>query len=170
MQESFKEIYRQALCDLAGYRGVVSSRAQRHKQVWGNALWQATAKTKGKKQGSRKPQAGSSESKGFSSEGGNGGGGSGPSWNDVMQAGLMLALLLAFSNLSSGSSPGAGLETIDFQTFRNNILARDMVDKVSSTRGPFASHHVKPLLARCLSNKQALHPYPMIHLLILVYL
>lgn len=50
-----------------------------------------------------------------------------------MQAGLMLALLLAFSNLSSGSSPGAGLETIDFQTFRNNVLARDMVDKVSDS-------------------------------------
>lgn len=133
MQESLKEIYRQALYECAGYRSVVTSRAQRYRQVWGNAIWQASAKTKGKKQGSRKPQASSSDSKGSPSEGGNGGGGSGPSWNDVMQAGLMLALLLAFSNLSSGSSPGSGLETIDFQTFRNNILARDMVDKVSIT-------------------------------------
>lgn len=133
MQQTIKELHRQVLYELAGYRSAVSAGAQRHKHAWRNAIWQATAKPKGAKQAASKSQNGKNGKKSGSSEGGNGGGGNGPSWNDVMQAGLMLALLLAFSNLSSGSSPGAGLETIDFQTFRNNVLARDMVDKVSDS-------------------------------------
>eukprot|EP00892_Ulva_mutabilis_P001410 jgi/Ulvmu1/1126/UM106_0043.1 len=131
MQAYMQQLYRDAFAKLALYRNLATMRGARAKDVLGNAIWQASSKT-GAKRAAAKGRTGSSDKKGGSPEGGNGGGGGGssPSWNDVVQAALMLALLLAFSSFSSGSSPGAGLETIDFQTFRNNILARDMVDKV----------------------------------------
>lgn len=134
MQESMQQLYRDLFNKFTEHRGMAVLQAARSKDLLGNAIWQASTKS-GTKKGAGKSRLGSSDKKSGASEGGSGGGGGGgsPSWNDVVQAALMLALLLAFSSFSSGSSPGAGLETIDFQTFRNNVLARDMVDKVSTS-------------------------------------
>lgn len=145
VQESVHKIYTSMLHKFAKYRTTASVRALLARDVLGNAIWQASTKPGGRNVTAGKKGLGSTDKKGGSSEGGGGGGGGGssPSWNDVVQAALMLALLLAFSNFSSGSSPGAGLETIDFQTFRNNILARDLVDKASTGHAPTVVYVVR---------------------------
>jgi hypothetical protein len=72
---------------------------------------------------------------GGSGQGGSGGsggsGGQGPSWADAGQAALLIAALMAYNSFSSSPTGSGGrMETIDFQTFRNNVLAKDIVDKV----------------------------------------
>ena len=69
---------------------------------------------------------------GGSGEGGGGSnGGQGPTWSDAAQAALLIAALIAYNSFgTSGGSSTGRIETIDFQTFRNSVLAKDIVDKV----------------------------------------
>jgi hypothetical protein len=71
------------------------------------------------------------DSQGSGGSGQGGSGGQGPSWADAGQAALLIAALMAYNSFStSPTSNGGRMETIDFQTFRNNVLAKDIVDKV----------------------------------------
>lgn len=73
------------------------------------------------------------EGSGGSGKGGSGGnGGQGPSWADAGQAALLIAALMAYNSFGTAGngSSGGRVETIDFQTFRNTVLAKDIVDKV----------------------------------------
>jgi hypothetical protein len=76
-------------------------------------------------------------SKGKAGAAGGGGGGGGDSGGDdktVMNLAYVLMAYMAYSFLSDVYSDGMGrVEKIDYQTFRNDILARDVVDKVCAT-------------------------------------
>lgn len=71
---------------------------------------------------------------GGSGEGGGGSnGGKGPTWSDAGQAALLIAGLIAYNSFGASGGGSAGrVETIEFQTFRNSVLAKDIVDKVCS--------------------------------------
>jgi hypothetical protein len=83
----------------------------------------AQAGTKGGKDSQKEPEGS-----------GDGGGGSGGPWFDVGQAGLVIIALILYNSLTGGSSSGGRVESIDFQTFRNTVLAKDLVDKVRIQR------------------------------------
>jgi hypothetical protein len=91
----------------------------------------------------------SGQAKGSKQGGTESGGSGGPSGGsfDFIQGALLLAIILGYNYLSSAGGSGTYAEAIDFQTFRNDVLARDLVDKVCIACPPgydLALH--KPLL------------------------
>lgn len=87
----------------------------------------------GGKAGSRRPKKGDAASS--SKKGGaGGGGGGGPGTNDsFMNFAFITAAYLAWTLFSERYSEGGGrVDKIDFQTFRNEVLARDVVDRARS--------------------------------------
>ena len=93
---------------------------------------EARAKAKARKAGTSSNGNGSKPDPGGSGQGGGGSnGGQGPTWSDAGQAALLIAALMAYNSFGApGGSSGGRVETIDFQTFRNSVLAKDIVDKV----------------------------------------
>lgn len=89
-----------------------------------------------KKAGARPKSASGGKSKAKKGTGGTGSSGGGPG-DDGMLSNLswLLVAYMLFSTFSGFGEISAGVDRIDFQTFRNDVLKRDVVDKVRAA-GP----------------------------------
>lgn len=100
----------------------------------------------GGRAGSKRPKKAEPKKKGAA---GGGGGGGSPGTNDsFMNFAFITAAYLAWTLMSERYSDAGGrVDRIDFQTFRNEVLARDIVDKVRAHKTPWTKKRAPPLVS-----------------------